>query len=399
MEDFTAGAQLSYKLNLASAAGNGVTAADITLTVSSSSITVVALIHTAGIVSAQSVAAGLSTAVASTSSQGTFMGFAIADVPAAPTIMTVSRPSPPPQQPPPAIPSTRQDVLLLQRPSPPSALSAAGVAPTRPPPAIKSTTKAPPPPLTPTSLTNDPGVASGLSNEKDGNGPGAAVTFGGGAALALVTVAVLCMCRLSRGRMVIRREKPIIATKKHEPLGSSQEAIPIREDEAQPVDSVVCVQRVRLTLPEQSFRGSIPRTASGNRICPSHSAPATPRRKSEPCPSTSAFHGLRDRVSAGLSAAAGGISPGGLASPSSWSAGLASPLTPTSRCSFQRVSAAMEPKTPELIEDYQIDFGSPQASPCLQPSPRPQSSPPAFRAPSPFDEREREAEREAELSF
>jgi len=113
--DFDAAAQASYKTNLATAAGNGVTASDITLTIAASSITVTAEIRTASRVVAAAAAAAISNEIQVTATSGSFMGVTVAATPAPPTTSVLVIPAP--STPPPTSPAPSPPV-----PSPPSPL-------------------------------------------------------------------------------------------------------------------------------------------------------------------------------------------------------------------------------------------------------------------------------------
>jgi len=96
---FGAAAQDAYKAQLAAAAGGGVTAADITLTVqgSASPLLVSSTIVTPTVALATSAGTGVSTAVASSATSGTFLGVAVTAVPPVVSVASViPAPSPPP---------------------------------------------------------------------------------------------------------------------------------------------------------------------------------------------------------------------------------------------------------------------------------------------------------------
>ena len=108
VQDFDASAQLSFKQELATAAGNGVSSDDITLIISGGSISVTAIIQTSTLEAAQAASVGVSTAVAASGASGTFMGVAVTSTPSQPVaaVAIIPGPSPPPTLPPSVPPSS-----------------------------------------------------------------------------------------------------------------------------------------------------------------------------------------------------------------------------------------------------------------------------------------------------
>ena len=144
VQEFDTSAQASYKANLAAAAGNEVTGSDVALTIEGGSITVTAVIRTASLADAESVAAALSPAVTAAASSGVFFGLQLTATPSQPTISTI----------------------FVLAPSPPSPLS----PPSLPPPVLLPPSLTPSPaPLVPSGTDS---VVSGVSQSGGGGGGG-----------------------------------------------------------------------------------------------------------------------------------------------------------------------------------------------------------------------------------
>jgi len=99
IQEFDASVQASFKANLATAAGSGVTADDISLSIVAGSITVTATILTPSVAAAHSASSSVASAIAVDASSGTFLGLAVTATPAAPIVAAVLRPAPSPPPP------------------------------------------------------------------------------------------------------------------------------------------------------------------------------------------------------------------------------------------------------------------------------------------------------------
>ncbi|KAL1522915.1 hypothetical protein AB1Y20_017880 [Prymnesium parvum] len=90
VEEFDATSQQAYKLELAAAAGGGVTADDITLAISSGSLLVTATILTPSLQAALAAAAGVESAISDAASSGVFLGLPVNSTPQVPEAATVT---------------------------------------------------------------------------------------------------------------------------------------------------------------------------------------------------------------------------------------------------------------------------------------------------------------------
>jgi len=290
IQDFNAAAQATYKSNLASAAGNGIGAEDIVLSIGPSSITVVAVIHVASPAAADLVMTNLTDAISSSASQGEFIGFAVTEQPSPPTM----------------------EVIAQQRPRPPSA------------------PRLPRPPSAPQLLSPAPTLVGALLQPSDDGFDGLiAVMIGLG--MVCIGMGLLCARTTLKGRVRVRERKRAvveIATQvvaRQTDLRASIAAVSAVDTDSSPVKHLP-VPGGRCGSPTKVNIDSQPTTPRPRVRSRSH--PTTPKRAPSPMCSGTVFDNVRDTLAD--------------------VAGLTSPRTPSSRGSFSRLP---ELKADELVED------------------------------------------------